>query len=150
MDEYCTKGSKLQASYLKHSKCLNQISRNEQKGCLRDLQAALEILTTNGKGSGGSLQINEHGKRLQLACCTYKRFESCLGSQMEKRCGKEAIEFVQGVIRRVTSRLPETMCRQYKPETPECRALLPKSGTVPKGSKSNSIISRLLSAYSGL
>jgi hypothetical protein len=165
LDEYCTKGSNLRQSYLKHAQCLNQIQkRQEHKGCMRDLQASLELLTSNqlpaskqdlqkptGRSSAGADgQGDLNGKRLQVACCAYRRFESCLGGQTEKRCGKETIQFVQSIMRRATSRLPEIVCRHYKPDGPECRALLPKNGVSPRGSKSNSIISRLLSAYSGL
>lgn len=143
LNEYCTPRSHLRTNYLKHAVCLNQVQKKEQKSCTRDLQAALELLG----GDGGSAA---NGKRLQLMCCTYKRFESCLSGQIDKRCGREAVSFVNGMLRRATSRLPETMCRNYKPDSSECKALLPKPGTVPKGAKSNSILSRLLSAYTGL
>lgn len=156
LDEYCTRGSKLRSGYLKHAKCLNQVQKSDQKVCMRDLQASLELLTppTSPAGNSTSRQPKEatgdQGKRLQLACCTYRRFESCLGHQMEKKCGKETLQFVQSILRRVTSRLPETLCRNYKPDGQECRALLPKAGATPRGAKSNSIVSRLLSAYTGL
>lgn len=141
LNEYCTRGSSIRTSYLKYSQCFNQIQKKEQRSCTRDLQASLELF------AGSS---NEAGKRFQLACCTYRRFQSCLGGQIEKKCGKEAFAFVTNLVRRATSRLPETMCRQYKPDGQECKSLLPKPGTLPKGAKSNSIVSRLLSAYSGL
>lgn len=159
LDEYCTKGSKLRQSYLKHAQCLNQLhKRQEHKSCMRDLQAALELLTSNQLAGSSSkpelqkppIQGDTNGKRLQLACCAFRRLESCLGDQTERRCGKETIQFIQTVMRRATSRMPELLCRNYKPEGAECRALLPKIGVTPRGSKSNSIISRLLSAYSGM
>lgn len=167
LDEYCTKGSKLRQTYLKHSKCLNEIQKKqEHKSCMRDLQNSLEILTSNQHLPTSKQELQKQkrfsdksqfsdtdassGKRLQLACCTFRRFEVCLGTQMEKRCGKETIQFVKTVMRRATSRLPETVCRNFKPDGAECLALLPKSGLAPKGSRSNSVISRLLSAYTGL
>lgn len=141
--DYCTKGSNFRNTYLKHVTCINQVQKREQKGCMRDLQAALELLSSGF----GSL---ENGKRLSLGCCAYKRFESCFGDQLEKRCGKDTVGFVQTTMRRAISRIPETVCRPYRADTSECRSLLPKIGTIPKGSKSNSIISRLMSAYSGI
>ncbi|GLJ59016.1 hypothetical protein SUGI_1488530 [Cryptomeria japonica] len=148
LNEYCTPRSHLRTNYLKHASCLNQVQKKEQKSCTRDLQASLEMLGGSGGGAdGGSVAV---GKRLQLMCCTYKRFESCLAGQLDKRCGKEAVSFVNGLLRRATSRLPETMCRNYKPDSGECKALLPRTGTIPKGAKSTSILSRLLSAYTGL
>lgn len=138
LNEYCTRNSQLRLNYLKYAPCLNQVQKKERTLCIRELQASLELFTSTGD------------KRLQLACCAYKRFESCFGGQIERRCGKQALEFVNGVVRRATSRLPDTMCRNYKPDGQECRALLPKSGSIPKGAKSSSILSRLLSAYTGL
>lgn len=151
LDEYCTKGSKLRSNYLKHAHCLNQVQKKEQKSCLRDLQSSLELLTApnnNNNNNGAMDSINS--KRLQLACCTYKRFEACFGGHLERKCGRETVQFVSGIVQRVTSRLPDTVCRAYRPDTQECKALLPKPGAVPKGSKSNSVVSRLLSAYVGL
>lgn len=160
LDEYCTKGSQLRTSYLKHAPCFNQLQKKElqHKSCLKDLQVSLELLSSSPKqlgksSSGADVGASLAGKQLKVACCAYKRFESCLGGQMEKRCGKESVQFAQSVLRRATSRLPETLCRNYKPDGQECRALLPKGGgpnNAPKGPKSNSILSRLLSAYSGL
>lgn len=141
MNDYCSRGSALRTNYLKHAQCINQVQKKEQKNCIKDLQASLELLTANG---------DENTKRLQLACCTYRKFEACLGSQLEKKCGKETLNFVGTIMRRATSRLPEVVCRHYKPDGQECKALLPKPGITPKGSKSNSILSRLFSAYTGL
>lgn len=156
-NDYCTRNSTFRIRYLKHANCLNQVQKKEQKGCMRDVQAGLELIA-NGLGvtansnSNGQQQQQQMGagKRIALACCIFKRFENCFGSQLEKKCGKETVNFVQSTFRSVTSRLPETMCRLYKHDSNECRAILPKSGTIPKGSKSNSIISRLMTAYSGL
>lgn len=142
MQEYCTKGSSLRRDYLRHAKCLNDLQKSqakEHKVCVRDLQNSLELLSSSNMN-----------KKLQLACCTYKKFETCLSSQLEKKCGKEALQLLDNVLLRITSRLPQTMCRNYKPEQQECKLLLPKPGTLPKGTKSVSIISRLLSAYSGV
>lgn len=152
--DYCTRNSAFRVQYLKHANCLNQVQKKEQKGCMRDLQAGLELIA-NGLGgssanSGQSIAQMGAGKRIALACCIFKRFENCFGSQLERKCGKETVSFVQTTFRSVTSRLPDTMCRLYKHDSSECRAILPKSGTIPKGSKSNSIISRLMTAYSGL
>lgn len=141
--EYCRKGSAFRSNYLKHAKCLNLVQKKEQKGCLRDLQAALEIVSTTSTAAG-----LEAGRRLALACCAYKRFESCFGDQLHKRCGKETSAFVQSTFGRATSKIPETICQNYKADSNECRTLLPKSGSAPKGAKSNSIVSRLITAYS--
>lgn len=150
VDDYCSKGSNFRQHYLKHSACLNQVyKKQEYKTCTRDLQASLELLAV-GANQASQKHGETNGKRLNLACCAYRRFESCLAGQMERRCGKETVQFVASTVRRATSRLPDNFCRHLKADGQECRALLPKPGTAPKGSKSNSIVSRLLAAYSGL
>lgn len=141
LNEYCTRGSQLRSNYLKHSKCLNEVYRKDQRACTRNLQAALELLT-------GSAELA--GKRAQLGCCTYRAFEQCLSTAIEKRCGKETLLFSGDIARRLGSRLPEALCRQYRPDSHECRALLPSANATPMRAKSSSIISRLLSTYSGL
>lgn len=142
MDDYCAKGSAFRSSYLKHASCLNQVQKKEQKNCIRDLQVALEALSSASNG--------ETSKRIHLACCAYRRFDSCMSHQVESKCGKEALQFVRSTVERITSRLPDKFCRNQKPEGQECKTLLPKPGTLPKGSKSSSVISRLVSAYTGL
>lgn len=141
--EYCQKSSTFRSNYLKHSKCMNQVQKKEQKGCMRDLQVALEILSSSQTQFEGN-------KRLAFGCCAFKRFESCFGVHLEKRCGKDAMGFVQSTFNRITSRLPEMVCRTYRADSTECRLILPKPGSIPRGAKSNSVISRLMSAYSGL
>lgn len=141
LNEYCSRGSQLRINYLKHSKCLNEVYRKDQRTCTRDLQASLELLTSASELTG---------KRAQLGCCTYRKFELCLSGAIEKRCGKDAQLFAGDIVRRASSRLPEVLCRPYRPDSQECRALLPNANATPKGPKSSSILSRLLSTYSGL
>jgi hypothetical protein len=74
----------------------------------------------------------------------------CTEGIVEKSCGKEAVEFMNIMLRMALSRLPDIVCQGYGPENPECRQLLPPPGTNPKGAKSSSVLSRLFSAYTGL
>lgn len=57
LDEYCTKGSPLRQSYLKHATCLNQAQKTHQKFCIKELQASMETLTGQGDVSHKRLQI---------------------------------------------------------------------------------------------
>lgn len=124
LDEYCKPGTPLRQSYLKHATCLNSAQKNHQKACIKDLQAAFEILTLGG---------DNWQKRIPVGCCTYRRFETCIGNHVEKKCGKEALNFVNLVLKRALSRMPDMICRNYKPEGNECKSILPPSGTTPKG-----------------
>ena len=138
MKEYCTKGSKLRQSYLKHATCLNQATRG-QKGCIKDLQAAFEVITSV-----------EWDKRIPAGCCAYKQLTKCTETLIESKCGKEAVDFTKTLLRMALSRLPDIVCQGHGPQTNTCKAILPPPGTPPKGSRSSSVLSRLFSAYTGL
>lgn len=125
LDDYCKPGTELRKAYLKHATCLNSAQKTHQKDCIRDLQTALETLT--------SIDSNNWQKRMPIGCCSYRRFEQCLGKQVEKRCGKEALNFINLVLKRAFSRMPELVCRNYKPDGAECKAILPAPGSQPKG-----------------
>ncbi|RWS23704.1 hypothetical protein B4U80_09245, partial [Leptotrombidium deliense] len=138
LKEYCTSGSQVRQNYLKHATCLNQAQKS-QRNCVKDLQAALETVTAV-----------EWDKRIPAGCCAYRRFQMCTENLVESKCGKEAVEFMNIMLRMALSRLPDIVCQGYGPETQECKTLLPAPGTAPKGARSNSVLSRLFSAYTGL
>lgn len=142
LDDYCKPGTELRKAYLKHATCLNSAQKSHQKACIKDLQAAFETLT--------STSADNWQKRIPLGCCTYRRFEHCIDSQVEKKCGKEALNFINMVLKRAFSRMPDMLCRNYKPDGKECSTILPPIGTLPKGAKSSSVVSRLFSAYTGV
>lgn len=125
LDDYCRPGTELRRAYLKHATCLNGAQKTHQKTCIKDLQVALEAMT--------SINADNWQKRIPIGCCSYKRFELCLGSQVEKKCGKEALDFINLVLKRAFSRMPDMVCRNYRPEVGECAAVLPALGTSPKG-----------------
>uniref|UniRef100_T1K939 DUF19 domain-containing protein n=1 Tax=Tetranychus urticae TaxID=32264 RepID=T1K939_TETUR len=139
LNEYCTSGSQLRQSYLKHSECLNQATQANRKTCIKDLQLALETVS----------QV-DWDQRIPTGCCAYRRFQECTETQVEAKCGSEAVEFMDIILRMSLSRLPDIVCPSYNPKTDQCKALLPESGATPKGPKSNSVLSRLFSAYTGL
>lgn len=136
--EYCTRGSGLRQSYLKHASCLNTASRG-QKECIKDLQSAFEVITTV-----------EWDKRIKVGCCAYNQVLGCSEKIIEDKCGKDATEFMRLLMRMALSRLPDIVCSEYKVGSKICRSLLPPPGTPPKGTRSNSVLSRLFSAYTGL
>ena len=138
LNEYCTSGTQLRQSYLKHAPCLNQAQKG-QRTCVKDLQAALEIVSSV-----------EWDRRIPAGCCSYRRFQVCAENLVETRCGKDAVEFMNILLRMALSRLPDIICQGYGPQNSECRQLLPPLGTTPKGARSNSVLSRLFSAYTGL
>jgi hypothetical protein len=138
LNEYCARGSQLRQSYLKHAPCLNVATRG-QKTCIKDLQAGFEIITSV-----------EWDKRIPAGCCAYRQLMKCTQNLIETKCGKDAVEFMNILLRMALSRLPDIVCQGYGPDSDSCKALLPAPGTAPKGSRSNSVLSRLFSAYTGL
>ncbi|XP_076306568.1 uncharacterized protein LOC143223053 [Tachypleus tridentatus] len=135
MDEYCKSGTSIREQYLKNAACLNG-AFDENQICFQDLQTALETITGT-----------KFENRVTVGCCTYRRFESCFRDNLESKCGKEAVDFIQELLRTAVSRLPDVICTGFDSQTSECTSVLPASGTKPKGDQSNSAISRLLSAY---
>lgn len=133
--EFCSRGSKIRSDYLKHAPCLGQ-TQPDQKRCLNDVQVGLEKIS--------AAKFNE---RLPTACCTYVRYSSCTTAAVAKKCGREAVEFGQLLLKMAASNLPDTVCQSFK-NNPVCDTLLPPKGTRPTG-KSNSVLSRLFSAYLG-
>lgn len=125
LNDFCKSGTELRKAYLKHANCLNGAQKTHQKSCIKDLQASFETLT--------SIDNDNWQKRLPVGCCTYRRFEQCIGGQVEKKCGKEAVNFISLVLKRAFSRMPDMICKNYKPDGNECKAILPAPGTVPKG-----------------
>ncbi|XP_076310220.1 uncharacterized protein LOC143225161 [Tachypleus tridentatus] len=135
LKEYCTVGTSIRDEYLKNAPCLNSAS-GENVECLRDLQVALEVIATA-----------KFQNRIPIACCAYRRYETCFRERLEKKCGKSAVEFIQELLRMAVSRVPEIICTGYGRNSTECTTLLPRSRSTPKGSQSKSALSRLLSTY---
>lgn len=73
------------------------------------------------------------------------RLSECNKNIIEPVCGKEAIELGNTVIKATFSRAAQLTCASYKHKSNDCKALLPPSDTKPKGAKSNSVLSKLIS-----
>lgn len=69
----------------------------------------------------------------------------CNNAILEPACGKEAIEVGNMLIQGTFSRAATLTCDKYKHKSAECKALLPPPDTKPKGAKSNSVMSKLIS-----
>lgn len=123
------------SDYLKHAPCLGQ-TQPDQKKCLNDVQVGLERITAA-----------KYTQRIPTACCVYARHNLCTTAAVEKKCGREAVEFGALLMKMAASNLPDTICMSYK-ENPICDELLPPKGTKSTG-KSSSVLSRLFSAYLG-
>ena len=130
--EYCTKDSHLRKMYIKHAPCLAQVS-NEQKTCLKLLQAGIE-----------SLSKAKWTKRIPYLCCTYHRLRGCYENLVKEKCGSEPLQMLHQLMRAILSRIPDLMCAEHTDPSDLCTEV-PKS--VPEGTKSTSLINRLLSAY---
>jgi len=135
--ELCRPHSKLRDSYLKHGDCING-QHKEQRVCMRDFQAALEK----------AVDI-EWQDRLKLGCCAFNKLNACVRDVVQPKCGHEANELSSQLFRASFSRLPSITCAKYEYSSKTCGALLPPAGTLPKGPKSHSVLSKLFSSYTG-
>lgn len=140
LKEYCSPGSKVRKSFIKHGECLN-IQRPKTNKCLMDFQAAIERSTSDNQ---------RWRERPQTLCCAYDRYRNCMIGIIEPACGKEAVESGEMFVRALFSRAFQVTCTKYKHNSNTCKALLPQKGTIPKGPKSSSVISRLMSTITGI
>ncbi|XP_064470486.1 uncharacterized protein LOC135385216 [Ornithodoros turicata] len=134
--KFCTRDTDVRRNYLKHAPCLGQ-TMPEARKCLNDVQVGLEKVTTT-----------PFAQRVPTGCCIYHRYQECSRQAVESRCGPEAVEFGQILLRMAASNLPDVICNQCSHDENQCNQLLPPKGTKPSG-KSNSVLSRLFSAYLG-
>lgn len=134
-DSFCTVNSSLRNLYMKHAPCLSTIGK-ETKGCFKILQTSMEAITTT-----------KWNNKIPYMCCTYHKLKNCTESVVKEKCGDEPLEFINAMMRVILSRIPDLLCPadEYTPETPIC-AEIPT--TVPKVSKSTSLLNKLLNAYS--
>lgn len=135
--ELCKPQSKIRDSYLKHGDCINKQERG-QRACMRDFQASLE--------KAADIDWQE---RLKLGCCAFNKLHACVRDLVEPKCGSDAYELSQKLFRASFSRLPTISCTKYEHGSKVCGSLLPPAGTIPKGPKSHSVLSKLLSTYTG-
>lgn len=134
-DSYCMPNSSLRNLYMKHAPCIASIGK-EAKGCFKILQSSMEAITTT-----------KWNKKIPYMCCTYHKLKNCIETAVKSKCGDEPLEFVHSMMRATLSRVPDLMCPpdEYTPETAICSEI---PTTVPKVSKSTSLLNKLLNAYS--
>lgn len=136
-DEFCTPGTEIRADYRKHAKCLSE-ARATSKQCTKDLQRSLEEVSQT-----------TWDNRVAMACCGYNRFQECSSQVISNRCGDSALDLSRKIIRLSSSRLPEILCQSYPYSSSKCSEILPPEGTEPLGARSNSVLSRIFSSYTG-
>lgn len=139
--DYCTPGNEIRELFIKHGECIN-LQRPRTNKCLIDLQAAIEKST--------SVDHKNWRDRPKTLCCAYDRYRSCMYGVIEPACGKEAVELGETFVRALFSRAVQVTCSRYRHTSATCKSALPPRGTLPKGPRSTSIISRLMSTMTGI
>lgn len=81
-------------------------------------------------------------------CSMYNRYQGCTRKVVSSKCGEQAIEFGEILVKMAASDLPNVVCTSYGESNARCNTLLPPPGTKPSG-KPTSVLSRLFSAYLG-
>lgn len=69
----------------------------------------------------------------------------CNAKILEPACGKDSVEVGNMLVKGTFSRSATLSCKKYKHTSAQCQALMPPVGTKPKGAKSNSVMSKLIS-----
>ncbi|XP_067125813.1 uncharacterized protein [Centruroides vittatus] len=137
LNKFCTPGNEMRTTLLKHAACLSKVWKDQQS-CANDAFAAISKLASTPSSD-----------RVNLACCSYRRFRNCGADLIEKECGAEAKEFVEKFIAFSVSNLPDVVCQNYTPEDATCKALLPEAGTTPSGNN-NSPFNRFIKIFTSL
>lgn len=138
--DYCTPGNNMRKLFIQHGECIN-IQRPKTNKCLVDLQAAIEKSTS---------QSSSWQDRPKTLCCAYDRYRSCMYGIIEPACGRDAVELGETFVRAIFSRAVQVTCSRYKHNSGTCKGVLPPKGTIPRGPKSTSVISRLMSTITGI
>lgn len=138
--DYCTPGNEIRRLFIKHGECLN-LQRPKTNKCLIDLQAAIEKTTQDSRN---------WRDRPKTLCCAYDRYRSCMFNVIEPACGREAVDLGETFVRSLFSRGVQVTCTRYKHTSNVCKAALPPKNTLPKGPRSTSVISRLMSTITGI
>lgn len=73
------------------------------------------------------------------------RMKTCNDAIIEPKCGAEAIEHGNMMMKGTFSKSATVMCRKYKHGSSDCVKVLPPKGTIPKGANSKNVLSKLLS-----
>lgn len=135
--EFCTKGSPIQKRWLEHAKCLSE-HFEEARPCIDDGLAALDYLV--------NIKPKE---RFSSLCCTFMNIRQCLGKLLNEKCGKDAEDLMDVMLKNLISDLPFIACQSFDPNTDRCKAVLPPPGTKSAGADSQLQIVRLLSTFLG-
>lgn len=138
--DYCTPGNELRRLFIKHGECIN-VQRPKTNKCLIDLQTAVEKTTSDSKN---------WRDRPKTLCCAYDRYRSCMYNVIEPTCGREAVDLGETFVRSLFSRAVQVTCSRYKHTSSICKSVLPAKGILPKGPRSSSVISRLMSTITGI
>ncbi|XP_013779815.2 uncharacterized protein LOC106464232 isoform X1 [Limulus polyphemus] len=132
ISQYCSSDTQIRERYLNKSACLSE-ALDQLTPCWKDLEAGLDKF--------GEISFD---LRPSTFCCTYQRFFECVRKTIEDQCGVSGVEFILELLRIGFSRIPEVICSGSKYISKQCVDLLPPPGTEPKGSRSKSVLSRLL------
>lgn len=73
------------------------------------------------------------------------RYRACFDAIIDRACGPEAREVALAAGRATFSKGVGVSCNKYQYTSPDCKRLLPPTGLKPKGKKSKSVLSRLIS-----
>ncbi|XP_053202366.1 uncharacterized protein LOC128387212 [Panonychus citri] len=134
-EDFCRSGSSLREYYKQNAQCLVR-ARSESKHCYRDLQVAVEKISST-----------DWENRLSLGCCGFNRFQKCTGSIVKSLCGQDVVDLGRKIMHMITSRIPDIVCQSFQSTSDLCVNILPKSGSLPLGHNAESLLARFFSSF---
>ncbi|GIY36656.1 uncharacterized protein CDAR_372961 [Caerostris darwini] len=137
--QFCTAGSEIRANYLTHAECLADGAESDDfKTQLKDIQVMVEKLFDV-----------PFKQRFPLMCCGFRRFHVKTEAMTAKRCGEASVQMIRNIMKMIVTDLPDIVCQRFDPNSDECKALLPPTGTPSKGADNNSQIGKLMDTVFG-
>ncbi|GFT94298.1 uncharacterized protein NPIL_607721 [Nephila pilipes] len=117
--DFCTPGSNMRKSYLKHASCLNQVSQSD--GVKEQIEYILAIVE--------NMKNQDNKNMIMYSCCGYRKVHSWFLKTGIDTCGNEAVQPVLDMIHAVASQLPDVLCNGMDGSEDKCTALLPPLGS---------------------
>lgn len=134
----CKVDSTKSKEYLKHAACMNEHG-NKLHGCMNQLTGYLD----HGVGV-------ESKARLQLSCCSFAEYRTCMADSVRAPCGEPTAKYVNDLITGYAGDLLDTVCANFQPGSEACNNAPKVDVDLTREGRSKSLLSPLAKIVSSL
>lgn len=139
---FCDPKNPARGIFLKHSPCMHKkvFSQDLYKTtCNNNFLATVDAVDT---------QNVDGDKTHTMICCGFNRWDSCTKKIVIKECGKEAHDSYDGFVGESFGTIARMVCpvNAYSTKAEQCKAVLPKEGTVGKGQLGDNALTKYVTS----